>query len=98
MDNWIELTTLHDAERVFMNERTGERRTGPLDPLAEPFDPPADTPADWQSPSWGAAGRVHEWKNYISDEVRAMWHTFTDEQKQAFARQADEIAGREDWE
>jgi hypothetical protein len=34
MDDWIDVTTLHDPERVFVNQRTGERRT-------EPFDPPS---------------------------------------------------------
>ena len=34
MDEWIDVTTLHDPERVFVNQRTGERRT-------EPFDPPS---------------------------------------------------------
>ncbi len=38
-----------------------------------------NTPKDWAAPDWGNAGRVHEWKNYISDEVQAMWDTFTDE-------------------
>lgn len=56
------------------------------------------TPNDWAAPKWDTAGRVHEWKNYISDEVRAMWDTFTDAQKQALARQADKITEREEWD
>ncbi|MEM9354629.1 MAG: recombinase RecA [Pseudomonadota bacterium] len=55
-------------------------------------------PNDWSQPEWGNAGRVHEWKNYVSEEVRSMWAGFTEEQKQALVRQADELAGREDWD
>lgn len=43
-------------------------------------------------------GRVHEWRNYISEEVRALWPTFNDEQKIAIARSADDLAGREEWD
>jgi len=56
------------------------------------------TPNDWAAPEWDKAGRVHEWKNYISEEVQAMWATFTDAQKQALARQAEETASREEWD
>ncbi len=57
-----------------------------------------NTPPDWQRPDWNSAGPVHEWKNYIGDEVRVMWGMFTDAQKRALARHADNIAGREEWE
>lgn len=49
-------------------------------------------------PDWAAKGRVHDWRNYISDEVQAMWPDFTDEQRMALYRQADSIAEREEWE
>ncbi len=42
--------------------------------------------------------RPHEWKNYISKELQAIWDTFTDEQKQILADNADEIASREEWD
>ena len=38
-------------------------------------------PSDWQNPEWDNVGRVHEWKNYVSDEIADMWETFTDNQK-----------------
>lgn len=57
-----------------------------------------NAPSDWDQPEWDKAGRVHDWKNYISDELRAMWGTFTDVQKQAIARQAEEAASNECWE
>ncbi len=57
-----------------------------------------DTPNDYSHPQWDNAGRVHEWKNYISDEVKALWFTFTDAQRQALSRQAEDIADQEDWD
>ena len=55
-------------------------------------------PASYEHPDWDAAGKVHDWRNYISDEVRQMWESFTTEQKAAIARQADNLAGREEWD
>ena len=56
------------------------------------------TPKDWQNPEWDVYDMVHGWRNYVSDEVRLMWETFTDEQKQAIARMAHAEAMREDWD
>ncbi len=58
----------------------------------------ADTPSDWQSPEWDEEDKVHNWRNYISEEVQEMWDTFTDVQKQALARQAQSEADNEDWD
>ena len=57
-----------------------------------------DAPPDWQSPIWNSAGRVHEWKNYISERVKELWDSFTVDQKLAIAAQANEQARREEWE
>lgn len=57
-----------------------------------------NTPSDHLEPNWGRAGRVHEWKNYISDEIKAMWLTLSPELRAALARQADETAAMEEWE
>lgn len=56
------------------------------------------SPKDYIDPDWKSAGRVHDWRNYISDEVRAMWSTFTDAQKAALARMAEVTADNEEWE
>ena len=53
---------------------------------------------DWSDPQWDEARSVHDWRNYINDELRAIWHTFTDEQKQAIRNNADEFAAAEEWE
>lgn len=49
-------------------------------------------------PDFGNADRVHDWRNYVGDAMQGIWHTFTDEQKAAIALNADELAGREDWD
>ncbi|MBV7502118.1 hypothetical protein [Achromobacter sp. ACM05] len=56
------------------------------------------TPDDYQSPDWGDCGKAHEWKNYVTEEVRGMWHTFSDELKKALARQSEAIADIEEWD
>lgn len=53
---------------------------------------------DYDHPDWENAGRVHDWRNYTSGELRAMWDTFTLDQKRAIAENADEIASREEWD
>lgn len=49
-------------------------------------------------PKWDEAGKVHDWRNYISQAVRDMWHTFTPSQRVALAENAEEIAGQEEWD
>jgi|GEM_PF-2148254 len=53
---------------------------------------------DWKSPNWENARRIHDWRNYISEEIRDMWSTFTDGQKKALAISAEERAGCEIWD
>ena len=55
-------------------------------------------PHDWQYPEWENKSRVHNWRNYVSEELQAMWDTFTDVQKKALAISYDDIASQEDWE
>lgn len=51
------------------------------------------TPIDWDE-----GGRYHNWRNHVGDNVKAIWDTLTDPAKIAIARDADELAGREEWE
>ena len=53
------------------------------------------TPWDYEEPDWDKAGKIHDWKNYISLEIMEMWPKIPDELKQAIARQAQSVA---DWE
>lgn len=55
-------------------------------------------PDDFDDPEWDRDDRVHNWRNYPSDEVKALWPTFTRQQKIALAAMFDEMAGREEWE
>ena len=57
-----------------------------------------DTPLWFISPNWDDNDRVHNWKNYINDDLRAAWDTFTVPQKRLMARNAEEEAGREEWD
>jgi hypothetical protein len=57
-----------------------------------------EPPTDWQDPDWENPNRVHDWKNYISKELQAYWHTFTLYQKALIAKNAQELADREDWD
>lgn len=59
-------------------------------------------PEDYQAPKFDEFDRpgkkIHEWLSYISDAMREIWHTFTDEQKAIIATNAEEAASREEWE
>ena len=56
------------------------------------------TDIDYDKPDWTAGGRVHNWRNYVYDDLRAIWHTFTLEQKRVIRENADIEAGDEHWE
>lgn len=54
--------------------------------------------ADVDDPLWDHAGKVHDWRNHVGEGIRAIWHTFTPEQRMALAADADERASAEEWE
>lgn len=53
---------------------------------------------DFVSPDWNDKRRCHDWRNYISEELREIWETFTLEQKRIIARNAQNIADKEEWD
>lgn len=53
---------------------------------------------DYKDPNWSEHQKVHCWRNYVSSELQDMWQTFSDEQKIAIAKNAQEFADREDWD
>ena len=55
-------------------------------------------PHDYKDPRWDVCERVHCWRNYISNNLREIWDTFTDEQKAAIAESADDAASMEEWD
>jgi hypothetical protein len=47
---------------------------------------------------WDTGGHVHNWRNHVGACVKALWLTFTPEQRRAIAQDAEEDAGREEWD
>ncbi len=50
------------------------------------------------NPRWSEAGLVHDWRNHAPDRIKAIWLTFTPEQRLALARSYDEEASNEHWD
>lgn len=57
-----------------------------------------EPPKDWRNPDWKNCSQVHDWKNYIDERLRARWSMLSSDQKQLLAYQADQEAGREEWD
>lgn len=53
---------------------------------------------DVTSPDWGEGGRVHNWRNHVPEHIRAVWGTFTDEQRRALVGWAEQLADAEEWD
>jgi len=53
---------------------------------------------DWEHPCWNGASKVHDWKNYASEPVKAMWPSLTGNQKVAIASMLQDIADEEEWD
>lgn len=61
---------------------------------------PVETPSDFEDPVWfvqppGGRPGYGEWTIYADDELRALWPTFTTEQKRAIARALQRVADAE---
>lgn len=55
-------------------------------------------PDDWRDPKWDEPQLVYNWRIYATPELRAIWHTFTDEQALVVCVALDAMASGEDWE
>lgn len=51
-------------------------------------------------PDWPAkdSRESHDWRKYVSNDVRKIWSDFTTDQRVALGECFDEIASREEWE
>lgn len=49
-------------------------------------------------PDWANADKVHDWRNHVPEAVRAIWETFTPEQREALVSWAEELASAEEWD
>lgn len=58
----------------------------------------AGAPMDFANPQWGQGSAVHNWQNYVSEEVQSLWMGFSQAQRAALARQAEALADKEEWD
>jgi hypothetical protein len=65
--------------------------------MAEVYRNPSEQ-SEVDDPQWEHPGRVHDWRNHIGAGAKAIWHTFTPEQRMVLASDADERAGCEHWD
>jgi len=57
-----------------------------------------DLPDDLDDPKWSAAGKVHDWRNHVSEGIQKIWPTFNLNQRIALYLAASERAGAEEWD
>lgn len=50
------------------------------------------------NPDWENTSRVHDWRNYISEEMQQIWDTFSEEQKRVIYENTESMANREEWD
>lgn len=50
------------------------------------------------NPEWSNSRRMHDWRNYISEEIKEAWYSFTETQRMMLYRQADKRADEEEYE
>jgi hypothetical protein len=62
------------------------------------FERQPEVYGDWENPHWEHAGRVRDWRNHVGEEIKDMWDTFSDTQKQAIQRHAEKLANEEEWD
>lgn len=58
------------------------------------------TPPDYEFPAWeeSEGKSPHDWKKYVSYDVRCVWSELTTMQKMVLAECFEEIASREEWD
>ena len=56
------------------------------------------TPDDYLDPKWRDVDRVHNWRNYVTAELREKWPQFSEETRRIVAECLQDIANREDWD
>lgn len=49
-------------------------------------------------PDWNDDSRIHNWKNYATDDLRNEWDNFSDNQKIIIGKALQEIALQEEWD
>ena len=59
---------------------------------------PSQLPSNWKSPRQHKATKIHDWRNYVSEELKAEWSTFTLKQRRMIAANLNAIADQEEWD
>lgn len=53
---------------------------------------------DQETPDWDSRSRCHDWKNYVTDDLKAIWKSFSPEQKRVVADALQQAADKEEWD
>lgn len=92
-DDEVTIMDISSDDGVTVTSVPGKAAGPPPLPLED-----SEIPEDALDPTWSEARRVHDWRNYVSDHVRHLWHTFTPLQRIALAAQAKNEADSEEWD
>lgn len=81
--------------REMCKARLGELRVG--DATQAPQATEIGFGGDCLKPDWDSASHVHDWRWYVTDDLRRLWPQFSDEQRRAIACAFEEVAKAEVW-
>ncbi|NTF23521.1 hypothetical protein G6L37_34690 [Agrobacterium rubi] len=79
-------------KRSFVELWVGQAHPSDIDRITK------DRMALLSNPDFDNAGKVHDWRNHVSEYVQSLWHEFSDEQRAAIALGAEDQAGNEEWD
>ena len=65
-----------------------------MDELEERLNPPND----WNDPEWKKYDRVHNWRNYASQELEDGWSDLPESLKIILSANFNEMASNEEWD
>ena len=63
------------------------------DKLCERLDPPMD----WDKPKWEVKYKVHNWRNYVSEDLKINWTDLSGKIRLILAANFKDISDREEW-
>lgn len=66
--------------------------------MNEPDERLKSAPADYENPDWVPAGRVHDWRNYASPDLQAIWPELSLLHRAIIAASLEDAASCEEWE
>ena len=104
-NDWPDTPEIRHVRLGFMSGWTWHGMIDASPPVTWPLDADGEPPSSHLveqalvSPmDWDSGGRTHNWRNHIHELLRALWETFTPQQKVALAMNADFEAGMEEWD